>query len=168
MSERLTRIGAGNVLAAEPNASSASRRTQLPGAEGRRTLGGGERSFGPLSRSRHQMDRERRGARIGGDVNESIQSAAAVLNVVAVVAVAVFVHRATTAAQRLAVSREQFAEKMEFDRELKNAWIAVDSEALASDEALKVFDDLLHPEEARGASIEERRRRWASYLLLNV
>jgi len=101
-------------------------------------------------------------------VNEEIQSIAAVLNVVAVVAVAVFVHRATAAANRVAGDHERYSAQIEFDRELKNSWMSVDTEALASDEALKVFDELLHPEAAGSASIEERRRRWASYLLLNV
>ena len=50
----------------------------------------------------------------------------------------------------------------------KNAWNAIDSLALSSDEMLRVADDLLPPSCPSGTPIDEMRRKWLGYLVVNA
>lgn len=56
--------------------------------------------------------------------------------------------------------------RVEFSRDLKSSWLQVDNLALSNPEALDALDALLHPE-AVDAPLEEKRKRWACYMLNN-
>ena len=57
--------------------------------------------------------------------------------------------------------------RMEYERSVREAWNNLDAVALSSDEMLKIADQMMDPLSA-ARSLEERRRRWFAYLVLNA
>jgi len=57
--------------------------------------------------------------------------------------------------------------QLDYERSLREAWMAVDAVALSSDEMLVMADTLMDPKNA-ASHIEARRRRWFAYTLMNA
>ncbi|MFJ9775707.1 hypothetical protein ACIRVF_31430 [Kitasatospora sp. NPDC101157] len=88
-------------------------------------------------------------------VCQIVQAIASVAGVAATVFIAWTVRRGT---KRLA--------RIEHDRAIKNAWIAIDTIALSDDRNLEAADLLINPD-TEGDSLEERRRRWLCFMFMN-
>jgi hypothetical protein len=58
-------------------------------------------------------------------------------------------------------------DKSEHDRSTREWWNNLNQTALSSDEMLLVADELMNPSAAKH-SVEEKRRRWFAFLVLNV
>lgn len=56
---------------------------------------------------------------------------------------------------------------IEYSRSIRDAWLAFDSVALASDDMLIVADKLMDASTA-GNPIELRRKRWLTFMVLNI
>ncbi len=56
--------------------------------------------------------------------------------------------------------------RMEQDRGIKDAWIAIDQAALDNEENLDLLDAMIHPD-AHGQDRLTKRKRWLAYMLLN-
>lgn len=56
--------------------------------------------------------------------------------------------------------------KMQLQHDQRIAWMELDFHALENDALLEVVDKLLHPDDI-DATLPERRKRWACYLLRN-
>ena len=87
------------------------------------------------------------------EVAQAILTLAALIGTVVV---SVFVYYGT---KRLAI--------LEHARSIRDAWVAIDSLALSSDEMVKIADNLQHPEFST-QSVQEMRKRWFAYALLNA
>lgn len=57
--------------------------------------------------------------------------------------------------------------QLEYERAIREAWIAVDTTALSSDAMLVMADNLMDPRNGND-DIEKRRRRWFAYTVLNA
>jgi hypothetical protein len=57
--------------------------------------------------------------------------------------------------------------ELQYWRAVGNVWMDIDKFALSSDQNLSMVDHLFHPDLAH-QSIEDRRKRWFGYMVLNV
>src|SRR5262249_35201915 len=57
--------------------------------------------------------------------------------------------------------------KLDYERSVREIWIAIDTVALSSDATLIMADNLMD-QRNRSDEIEQRRRRWFSYMILNA
>ena len=85
----------------------------------------------------------------------ALDDAISILNLVATAGIALVVYSTSRRYSRLQV-----------EREIRDAWITFDQEALQSDEALERIDAIFHPE-AREESAEDKYRRWVHYAVRN-
>ncbi len=84
-----------------------------------------------------------------------IQTIVAIFTLVASVAVSVILYLGT---RRIAIA--------EYRRSMRDGWASVNATALGDEQTLKIADLLLEPS-LETIPIEERRRKWFSYMLLN-
>lgn len=57
--------------------------------------------------------------------------------------------------------------KLDYERSIREAWIAVDTAALSNDQMLVMADTLMDPKNEND-DLERRRRRWFAYTVLNA
>ena len=93
------------------------------------------------------------------EVNSLTAIAQAVLSLAALIAsiaVSVFVYYGTKRMTRI-----------EFDRSIREWWNALDQLALSNDELLVVADKLFYPT-ATNETIDQKRRKWFTFVILNA
>ena len=87
---------------------------------------------------------------------EKLSAYASVATLVVSIIISIILHRATT----------RFA-RAEHERSIREWWNTLNETALSSDEMLVVADALMNPSAATH-SVEEKRRRWFAFLVLNA